>query len=153
MRPGRFPGTKLRDAQGKESEQQLETISASEIGKLAPAAARRAPDPQPGTRVEFLDANRIAHFIYPGFHLSDLEKQKVDAIFQEIKARKSRDLIIDLRGNGGGNSQMGDYIFSYLYAGKFWAFSKMRVKLSPEILSMPDWKAGFPEGLRTSKAW
>jgi hypothetical protein len=139
---------KLRDAKGKESERQLETISASEVGKLAPAsaAAKRRPDPQPGTRVEFLESNRIAHFIYPGFALSDSEKQKVDAIFQEIKARKSQELIIDLRGNGGGNSQMGDYIFSYLYAGKFWAFSKMRVKLSPEILSKPDWKAQLPEG-------
>lgn len=139
---------KLRDAGGKESERQFETISASEVGKLAPApaAAKRLPDPQPGTRVEFRDADRIAHFIYPSFALSDPEKQKVDAIFQEIKARKSRDLIVDLRGNGGGNSEMGDYIFSYLYAGKFWAFSQMRLKLSPEILSLPDWKAQFPEG-------
>ncbi len=69
----------------------------------------------------------------------------MDAIFQEIKAKKSHDLIIDLRGNGGGNSSMGDYIFSYLYAEKFCAFSKIRIKLSRELLSLPDFKAEAPE--------
>ena len=139
---------KLRDGEGKESEHQLATLSAPDFQKLAPVAivGKRAPDKQPGTRVEFLDADRIAHFIYPSFTLSDQEKKRVDAIFQEIKARKSHDLIIDLRGNGGGNSLMGDYIFSYLYADKFCAFSKIRIKLSREVLSLPDFKAEAPGG-------
>jgi hypothetical protein len=139
---------KLRDAEGKESEQQVETLSAPEFRKLVPAVGNGAPDPRPGTWVEFLDADRIAHFIYPSFIPSDPEKKKVDAIFREIKDRKSRDLIIDLRGNGGGNSEMGNYIISYLYAGKFCAFSKMRVKLSRDLLSSPDWKEA-PEEYRS----
>lgn len=139
---------KLRDAKGKESEQQVETISAPEFRKLAPAVSNGTPGPRLGTRVEFLDADRIAHFIYPSFILSDPEKKKVDAIFQEIKARKSHDLIIDLRGNGGGNSEMGNYIISYLYAGKFCAFSKMRIKLSRDLLASPDSKEA-PEEYRS----
>ncbi len=58
---------KLRDSDGKEREQQLATLTAPDFQKLSLAATvgKRVPDPQPGTRVEFLDKERIAHFIYP----------------------------------------------------------------------------------------
>lgn len=41
-------------------------------------------------------------------------KQFVDSSFKEIAKRKSNNLIIDLRDNGGGSEGNEDYLFSYL---------------------------------------
>ena len=134
---------KVRDAQGKEIEHEVETVSVAGFQQLA----SDAPDSKveqlrrQGTHVRFLDSDRIAHFVYPQFNLCEDEKKKVDSVFEQIKAGNARDLIIDLRGNGGGNSAMGDFIFSYLYAEKFCSFSKGRVRLSRDVLSSvaKDW--------------
>ncbi|MHC4990959.1 MAG: S41 family peptidase [Planctomycetota bacterium] len=85
------------------------------------------------------DEGRIACFAYPSFVLSDGEKQRIDEVFREIGEAGVRDLIIDIRDNGGGNSAMGDYIFTYLTDEPFRAFSKVRVRLSRDVM------AGHPE--------
>lgn len=126
---------KLRDADGNGSERKVETIDEAQFRELesemhdTPLNRLRSQ----GTRVNFLDSDKVAHFIYPSFNLSDDEKKKIDGIFREIKEKEARDLIIDIRGNGGGNSSMGDYIFGYLYDGKFTAFSKSRIRLSEDV--------------------
>src|ERR1039457_2928796 len=40
--------------------------------------------------------------------------QVFDQAFDEIRRRGSTDLIIDIRGNGGGDSRMGDYVLSFV---------------------------------------
>jgi hypothetical protein len=128
---------KTRDARGAESEHRVETVGLADFQKLAAGAPanKRNERWRQGTHVAFLDSDRIAHFVYPEFTLNDGEKKKVDSIFAEIKAKKARELAIDLRGNGGGNSSMGDFIFSYLYGKRFTSFSKVRIKLSREVLT------------------
>jgi hypothetical protein len=128
---------KTRDARGAEREHPVKTVGFADFEKLAantPSNKREELQRQ-GTHVAFLDSDRIAHFVYPQFTLNDGEKKKVDGIFAEIKAKKASELVIDLRGNGGGNSSMGDFIFSYLYAEKFTSFSKIRMRLSREVLT------------------
>lgn len=41
-------------------------------------------------------------------------KQFIDSVFTEIKARKTKNLIIDLRNNPGGNDSFSDYLVSYI---------------------------------------
>lgn len=135
---------RLRDARGKESDQSVETMSFADFQKLNPGVrtTKLRELQRQGARVHFLDSNRIAHFIYPAFIWNEDEKKKINAVFEEIKARKSQELIIDIRANGGGTSNMGDFIFSYLYGKKFCPFSKIRVKLSRDVLSSvaKDWE-------------
>jgi C-terminal processing protease CtpA/Prc len=73
--------------------------------------------------------------VYASFVLSDGEKKRIDGVFRALDAGNVEDLILDLRGNSGGNSEMGDFIFSYLTERPFRSFSRVRVKLSPESLA------------------
>lgn len=136
----------LRDAKGKMSEQVVETVSLADFQKINSEmpASKLLELRRQGAQVHFLDSDRIAYFVYPAFKFSEDEKKKVGDVFKQIKVKSSQDLIIDLRGNSGGNSSMGDFIFSYLYDGKFTGFSKIRVKWSRDVLSTvaKDW--GIP---------
>jgi hypothetical protein len=122
----------VRDGAG-EREAALETMSTEEYGRFRKSAGSLARPNQEGTKVEFLESDRVAHFMYSSFHLSDDEKRMVDQIFREVREKKSTDLIIDLRSNGGGNSNMGDYILSYLYDRPFRAFSKVEIKTDGKV--------------------
>jgi hypothetical protein len=129
---------RLRDGQGREREEKAKTISTAQFQRLQSSAraTKLVELRQRGSQVRFLDSDRIAHFIYPSFDLNEQEKKKINDIFKQIKAKRSRDLIVDIRGNGGGNSGMGDFIFSYLYGKKFTSFSMTRAKLSHDLLAL-----------------
>lgn len=86
-----------------------------------------------GTKVDFLEGDKVAYFQYQAFRLSDAEKTKVDDIFSELRRRGATQLVLDLRGNGGGNSAMGNHILSYLYGSKFRDFSRVEVKISDDV--------------------
>lgn len=77
----------------------------------------------------------VACFTYRAFILSDSEKARITDTFATIRARGVQRLVLDMRGNGGGNSAMADHIFSYLHPEPFRVFSKYRVKLSAEALT------------------
>ncbi len=83
----------------------------------------------------FLSGGKVALFQYNSFDLSAKEKALVDSLFKMMNINKTTDLIIDLRNNGGGNSNMGDYIISYLTAKPYCMFSRVDVKLSKELLA------------------
>ncbi|MCX6376440.1 MAG: S41 family peptidase, partial [Armatimonadetes bacterium] len=117
-------------------ERSVETVSLADFRQLKDKSLEQLQQrSNQGAQVHFLDSDRIAYLVYPAFNYSDDEKKKIEDIFKEVKAKKSHDLIIDIRGNGGGNSSMGDFIFTYLHEGTFCSFSKCRVRLSSEVLS------------------
>lgn len=128
---------KLRDINGKESERKVQTVGVDDFEKLSLGARATKLEQlrRQGTQVSFVDSGKIAYFLYPGFNYSDDEKKKIDSIFHTIKDKGSKDLIIDLRGNGGGASPMGCFIISYIHEGEFHEFSKIRVKVSQDMLS------------------
>jgi hypothetical protein len=115
----------LRDAAGQERNVTIETLSNVEYCQFLSGLPK--PDKR-RTSVQFHDGTAL--FTYPAFHLSSAEKKRIDDIFREVRERNSPNLVLDLRGNGGGNSQMGDYIFRYIYDGTFTQYSKVLVKSS-----------------------
>jgi len=62
----------------------------------------------------------------------DFDKFKVflDSTFQVIHKENIRNLIIDHRNNGGGNSRLGDELFQYISPTPFAQFGKVIVKYS-----------------------
>ena len=56
----------------------------------------------------------------------------VDSTFNVIKNLKIKDLIIDIRNNGGGFSVLGDYLLQYISAVNFRQFGKV-VTLPPDF--------------------
>ena len=127
----------LRDVERKESNHNVRMAGLDEFNKLIQDihASRHELLRRKGAHVSFFDSENIAYFVYPSFIYNEDEKKKIDGIFEEIKAKEPAELIIDIRGNGGGNSRIGDYIFNHLYDRKFRPFSNIRAKLSAEILS------------------
>lgn len=73
----------------------------------------------------------------------DLDKFKVfaDSMFRELKERKIRNLIIDIRNNGGGDSRLGDELLQYLLHVPFIQFGKMQARVGRYTKSLNvDWK-------------
>ncbi len=74
------------------------------------------------------------YFYYPSFQKNDGNVALIDAMFKEARTKQARTLIIDLRGNGGGNSSMSEVILKHLTGQKVRQYSKIRLKVSPEIM-------------------
>ena len=107
---------KVRDANGAIEERTVETVGFAEFRYLAPHWNRHE-----GTFVEFLDDGRTARLVCTSLiYTGDRDKtnQVFDGIFDQIRQHKSTDIILDIRGNGGGDSRMGDYILRFLRAGQ-----------------------------------
>jgi hypothetical protein len=65
--------------------------------------------------LKFLDNGQIAHLIYSEFGVNVQEGTAfMKRSFEAIQAKASRVLILDVRGNGGGESELGGMLFSYL---------------------------------------
>jgi hypothetical protein len=122
---------KLRDSNGAESDRAVEPITIAEYRKVQITAGRKLP-PRNGTQVRFFDSGKVAQFIYPAFNYSEAEAKKIDDVFRQVREAKSQDVIVDLRGNGGGQVQMGSLIFSYLSPVTVDQFKSGRMKISPE---------------------
>lgn len=54
----------------------------------------------------------------------------IDSAFVEIKEAKSKSLIIDLRGNPGGDNSFSDHLVAYFATKPFWFYSEFNVKTS-----------------------
>ncbi|PID27435.1 MAG: hypothetical protein CR982_05690 [Candidatus Cloacimonadota bacterium] len=73
--------------------------------------------------------NSIATIDFRRFNNLNKFKLFLDSTFTEIKKLNIKNLIIDVRNNGGGNSQLGDEFFQYISKVPFRQFSKTIVKV------------------------
>ena len=120
---------RVRDAGGAVREHTAGTLDFSEYARLrAPARPSRAAG------LHSFDGGKIAHWVYPAFSSGDAEKAAIDELIRRICDSGAADLIIDLRGNGGGVSTTGDYIFRRIWREPVEQASETRVKLSPEAI-------------------
>ncbi len=70
---------------------------------------------------------------YASFDNSEQQKQEISGIFKRLRTEGIRDLVLDLRGNLGGDSSMGDLIFSYISREKVTQLNG-KIKISKELL-------------------
>jgi hypothetical protein len=121
----------LRDATGAETDRAVDSVTLAQFGKIQATSRRKLP-PRAGTQVHFFDSRKVAQFSYPAFGYSEAEAAKVADIFHQIREAKSEDVIVDLRGNGGGQIFMGSLIFSYLSPKPVEQFKGGRMRISTE---------------------
>jgi len=89
-------------------------------------------------RTELITSERTLRFIgksaylKPGNFGGDEEKyqQFIDSAFSQIVERKSNNLIVDLRNNGGGDDSFSDYLISYFADRPFKWNSSFKLKTS-----------------------
>lgn len=94
-------------------------------------------------RLEFLKNRQTAYFRYPSFDNSPAEKRTIDTIFSQVKRSSAHRLIIDIRGNGGGDSAMADFIMKYLTDRPVRSYSKVKIKISKELLASPSYSREY----------
>lgn len=70
---------------------------------------------------------------YASFDNSEQQKKEIAGIFKRLRAEGIRDLVLDFRGNLGGDSSMGDLIFSYISREKITQLNG-KIKISKELI-------------------
>lgn len=124
----------LRGSDGKKTEKTVVPITLNEfnsLGHMTPSYARG-----PNVSLRLYEKEKTAWLDYRSFIASKEEEAVLDKIFREIKASGFKDLVIDIRGNGGGSTNIGEFIFAYLTDKEFRQVSRMVLRLSPESMRM-----------------
>ena len=85
--------------------------------------------------VRFFHDGDVAE-LHIGYFLGDDFPKKLGDVFKALRERKTKALIIDLRGNGGGHDQYGALLVSYLRDAPFAYFDHIDLKtLGPSFLA------------------
>lgn len=75
----------------------------------------------------------IGWMSYASFNNTEQQKKEIAGIFKRLRAEGIRDLVLDLRGNLGGDSSMGDLIFSYISREKVVQLNG-KIRISEELI-------------------
>ncbi|MGI5864318.1 MAG: S41 family peptidase [Myxococcales bacterium] len=134
---------------GNTSAVTLAPIRAKEFFALAKEAGNRQSSRD--LSYSFLD-DGMAILRLPSFNETDTAKKTIDKLFDELRKRGSRRLIIDVRGNPGGSSNMVEYLLEKLTSKKVRVYSRIQIKLSKAVLErFEGWKKHAElSGLRAS---
>ncbi|MDD5209443.1 MAG: S41 family peptidase [Elusimicrobiales bacterium] len=124
----------LRGSDGKKTEKTVAPITLNQFTSLGRTSSSGANGPN--SELRLFEKEKVAWLEYRNFIDSKEEEAALDKIFREIKAGGFRDLVIDIRRNGGGSTNIGNFIFSYLTDKEFQQVSKLVLKVSPEALDM-----------------
>lgn len=104
-------------------QQQKVRLNGIELPKMGEASKARYPEDDSSglaATLKFADDGKIAQMRIAGFGgFVDAEKKKgirefYKESFEAIQTKGSKSLIIDLRGNGGGEDELGQLLVSYL---------------------------------------
>ena len=98
--------------------------------------------------LRFLKDPEIAQIRIGGFSGSEY-RQWMENTFRTLSEKKTRVLILDLRGNGGGNDMYGAMLVSYLTEKPFRYFDHINIKtISPSFKEHTDWRVDNETRLR-----
>lgn len=112
--------TYRKDGAGTTAQINLPGLLRPKIGEIARALYPQDQRDEPPVSLAFLDKYSIAVMTIRGFEeFSDRDKKKpmVDFFkesFSQFQRQGTRTLILDLRGNGGGEDVLGKLLYSYL---------------------------------------
>ncbi len=96
----------------------------------------------PDYRLKIIDQN-TGILEYNSCNNLDEFKVFLDSTFCVIKKLKIENLIIDIRKNGGGNSDLNDLLLTYLYDKPFKSYSLHEVKVTEDIRGLNDYFTQF----------
>jgi C-terminal processing protease CtpA/Prc len=146
---------KARDASGKIVDANLAGVTASERAKNqnavnadAKAALGSLDWSKENLSLRFLKDPEVAQIRIRGFGGQDYP-QWMENTFKTLREKKTRVLILDLRGNGGGRDMYGAMLVSYFTDKPFRYFDHINVKtITPSFKQYSDWNADREAQLR-----
>ncbi|MGB0988895.1 MAG: peptidase S41 [Pseudoalteromonas spongiae] len=98
---------------GQVIEKAILPVSMGEFGQLSSAFSQTLPKLQntdiamPGIRLSYFNKKNIAYFAFKSYPKFEQVVDNCTALQTELKSAQSRYLVIDFRGNGGGNFYTG----------------------------------------------
>jgi peptidase S41-like protein len=139
-----------------------QTLAGVELPKLLDASKARYPQDQrieDSGDLELLDDGRIARITVRGFFgFADAEKKEdlsqfFKASFEAMRAKGTKVLVLDVRGNGGGEDALGRILLSYLLDAPFKYYDDLVLnKISYDFKKyVPEWQ-DIPEKLVEKRA-
>ncbi|MCD8186418.1 MAG: S41 family peptidase [Rikenellaceae bacterium] len=91
-------------------------------------------------RYEFLEDKNCMYLDFREFNNTEKFAALLASLFGEIQKRGVAHLIVDLRRNGGGNSELGDELLQYISPVPFRQYGDVTVRYSDPVRSAyPDW--------------
>ncbi len=134
VRPVQGEEMSITIRQGTDEPQIVEVplISQARYRQELPAVRRVYPT---GSH-EFHHDGLTCYWRYDSFNNSDQGMKAIDVVFKDIRERHARNVIIDLRFNGGGATTAADHILNYLTSKPYRDFSRVDVRLSRQLLEV-----------------
>jgi C-terminal processing protease CtpA/Prc len=145
---------KARGADGKTTEARLAGVTAEDrknnqnpVNSEAKANLQKLDWSQDNLSLRFLKDPEIAQIRIRSFGGADYP-QWMETTFRTLREKGTRTLVIDLRGNGGGEDMYGAMLVSYLTDKPFRYFDHIRIKtIDPSFKAQTDWSVD-DQGLR-----
>jgi hypothetical protein len=113
----RAPYSVVLAGDGNKNVEQVQAagLSHDDLNKMSKMLFPQDQPKKDFAELKFLDSGQIARLTYSSFGTSPEEGQKfMKRAFEDIQSKGSKALILDLRGNGGGEDELGKLLFSYL---------------------------------------
>jgi C-terminal processing protease CtpA/Prc len=149
---------KIKKIDGREVENTIQGISRAEFLKKRKQQVKQKGHTPPAT-LTFMNEESVAILTISTFRYDLFARDSINFAafmedsFQTIRAKNIQNLIIDVRDNGGGYSEYGAIVNSYLADSAFQYCERMVLTndtLMPDIkYDIPATFRGFPEGVQT----
>lgn len=82
------------------------------------------------------EKKKVAVMDFRSFNNPQRMKMFADSMFVTLREKGIKNLIIDLRNNGGGNSMVGDVLFRYISPKPFKQMGKALVRVTPTTIRL-----------------
>lgn len=111
---------------------QKATLAPAEQARPKSTAAKKQPRKRPANySFRLMDDGRVAVMDFRSFSDPKRMGEFADSMFATLRREGIRDLIIDVRNNGGGNSAVGDTLLRYIAPKPFKQFGKSLARVTP----------------------
>lgn len=146
---------KARDVTGRTLEARLTGVARDQLGKsqnpvnaTMKASVAKLDWPGENLSLRFLRDPDVAQIRIRMFE-GDSFPQWIEDTFKTLREKGAKTLIIDLRGNGGGDDMYGALLVSYLTDQPFRFFDHINIKtIEPSFKEQADWPAERTSELR-----
>ncbi len=105
------------------------TVTWQDIKDVAPRGKDSGRHPDYSYRID--EKAGVAVMDFRSFNNPERMGHFADSMFRELREKNIRDLVIDIRENGGGNSDLGDTLLRYVSPIPFTQFDKSLVRVTP----------------------
>ena len=122
----------------KDSKKKLEvTLHPTTWAELLPRMPKKKEQARvPDYSFKVDEKKKVAVMDFRSFNNPQRMKMFADSMFVTLREKGIKNLIIDLRNNGGGNSMVGDVLFRYISPKPFKQMGKALVRVTPTTIRL-----------------